>query len=447
MKRSLALLCVAQFMVVLDVTIVAVALPSIRAALHTGAAEVEWVVCAYTLAFGGLLVPAGRLADAVGRRRSLVAGLALFTASSLACGLAGAPGVLIAARAVQGAGAALVAPSALALLTATFAPGPPRARALAAWTAAAAAGGASGWVLGGLLAGGPGWSWVFLANVVPGALAVALVPRALPESRRAGRGSLRIAAGLALTATLGLLVLALTRVEQHAPFALPVAGAALAAALFATLERRAARPLLPPALRRSRAFGAAAGAALAITASTSPAMLLAVVYQRDVLGRSALETGVGCLPFNAAVIAGSLAGPRIVARLGERRTMAGGLAAIAAGTALVALVAATRGAAALIPAIVVMGLGLGCASVASTAAGTAALGGEDAGVASGVLNAAAQIGTALGVALLFTLAAARGGAGGDATGQGAAAALAGAAALVLAGPRKLRRPWRPRPSP
>jgi EmrB/QacA subfamily drug resistance transporter len=413
----LALLCTAQFMVTLDVTIVAVALPAIRDGLGMDAATLQWVISAYTLTFGGLLVPAGRAADRLGRRRVFVLGVALFTAASLACGLARAPGLLLAARALQGAGAAMVAPAALALLAAAFPDGPPRARAFAVWTAAAAGGGASGWVLGGLLADGPGWPWVFLANVPVGLAAILAARPLLRESRDERPGPLDLPGGLALTAALALLVLGLTRTD---PIAL--AAAALAGAVFVAIERRAARPLLPARLLRSRRFATATGAALAITASTSPAMLLAILYQQEELGRSALETGLACVPLNVAVIAGSVLGPAVLARAGERRAMAAGLVAVAAGAvALAASVAAGTGIATLLPAFVLMGAGLGCAAVASTTAGIAVVRGDDQGVASGVLNAAAQIGTAVGFAVLLSVA--------EAT--TAVAGIAGAAAVAL----------------
>ncbi|MEA2291920.1 MAG: hypothetical protein QOF17_940 [Solirubrobacteraceae bacterium] len=420
----LVLLCTAQFMVVLDVTIVAVALPAIRRDLGMDAATLQWIITAYTIVFGGLLVSAGRAADALGRRRVFMAGLALFTGASLACGLARSEGLLIATRAVQGAGAALVAPSALALLTAAFPDGAERRRALAVWTAAAAGGGAAGWVLGGVLAGGAGWPWVFLANVPVGAAALLSARPLLAESRDPRPGPLDLPGGLALTAALALLVLGLTRTD-----ALALAGAAVAGVVFAGVERRAPRPLLPR--RPPAGLVTGAGAALALTATTSPAMLLAVLHQQEELGHSALETGLGCAPVNLAVIAGSSLGPRAIARAGERRAMAGGLVAVAVGAAaMAAAVLAGGGVAALVPTFVVMGAGLGCASVASTVEGTAALGAADQGVASGVLNAAAQVGTAIGFAGLISVASA---AGSAAAGMGGAAALAlGAAAVVAA---------------
>jgi MFS family permease len=425
----LVLLCVAQFMVVLDVTIVAVALPAIRHGLGTDAATLQWVVTAYTVAFGGLLVPAGRAADRLGRRRMFAAGLALFTGASLACGLAGTIGVLIAARAVQGVGAALVAPAALALLAVAFPAEPGRGRALAAWTAAAAGGGASGWLLGGLIADGPGWAWVFLANVPLGAAALAAARGLLEESREASGGPLDLPGGLLGTAALALLVLGLARSDLRA-----VGAAALAAVAFALVERRAPRPLVPVVLLRSTRFNGAGASALVLTAVTSPAMLLAVLYQGETLGRSGLAIGLGCAPFNLAVIAGSVSGPRAVAAHGQRRAIAAGLAVVGGGTlGLAAVVQARGGTAGLIAAFGVMGGGLGLASVAATAAGTAAAGNP--GAASGVLNAAAQIGTALGFAALLGVA----GAHGTALAEVAAGLLALIAAGVLA--RKLTPPW------
>src|SRR5215208_3597069 len=194
-RLRLALLCVAQFVVVLDVTIVAIALPAIGADLGVAPAGLQWVVSVYTLTFGGGLMLAGRIADVHGRRRAFRAGLVVFAAASLACALAPTAAALVAARAVQGAGAALVAPSALALLVATEPAGAARSRALAIWTAAAAGGGASGWVLGGLITSGPGWEWVFAVNVPIGLAGAALAGRLVPGAEEAGEGPTTTAGG------------------------------------------------------------------------------------------------------------------------------------------------------------------------------------------------------------------------------------------------------------
>jgi EmrB/QacA subfamily drug resistance transporter len=432
---TLALLCSAQFLVVLDVTIVAIALPSIGRSLGFSSEGLQWIVTAYTLAFGGLLVPAGRAADLAGRRRLFGIGVAVFTIASLGCGLAPSPAALIALRAVQGAGAAIVAPAALALLTAAF-PGPAeRRRAVGWWTAAAAGGGAAGWVLGGVLVQALGWRAVFLVNVPVGAAAVMLAPRLLAESRAARARDLDLAGAVLATTGLALLVHGLTRAEA-AGFgdgwaSGSLAGAALALVAFALVERRTEDPILPPAALRRPVFAAAAGAALALTATTTPPVLLVVLYQQEVLDRSALAAGLWCAPFNLAVVGGSLLGPRAAARWPPGAVMAVGLGAIAAGGLTLTQLSAGR----LLPAFVVMGAGLGCAAVASTASGTAALPESQQGIASGVLNAAAQIGTAVGLAMAVSLAAARTaalGAGPDALVGGYRWGFAGAAALALA---------------
>jgi MFS family permease len=405
--RTLALLCSAQFLVVLDVTIVAVALPAIRRSLGFPAEDLQWVVTAYTLAFGGLLIPAGRAADLVGRRRVFGTGVVVFGLASLGCGLAPSAAVLVALRTVQGAGAAMIAPAALALLTAAFPGSEARRRAVAWWTAAAAGGGASGWVLGGVLVEALGWPAVFLVNVPVCAAAAVLAARIVAESRGAGRHRPDLAGAVAVTVGLALLVHGLTRVEASGPAdpltAGSLAGALVALAGFALVERRAPDPILPRAALRRPGFLTAAGASVALTAATTAPMFLAILYQQELLGRSALATGLACAPFNLAVIAGSFLGPRGRAR----PVMGAGLAAIAAGAVLLATLSVDGGSTLhLLVAFAVMGAGLGAASVASTAAGTAALDAGDQGIASGVLNAAAQIGTVLGLSIFVPLAAA-----------------------------------------
>jgi MFS family permease len=427
MRRSsvtLVVLCGTQFLLVLDVTIVAIALPDIRRSLGFTPADLQWVISAYTLAFGGLLVVGGRVADLAGPRRLFAAGVVVFGLASLACALAPTAVVLIAGRAVQGVAAAAQTPAALALLTAAFPEPAERRRAVGWWTAAAAGGGASGWVLGGVLVEAFGWPAVFLVNVPLCALAAIAIPRVLEEQPRARGGRLDLASALAVTAALGLLVLGLTRT----PVALP--GAAAAFAAFALLERRSGDPMLPRWALRQPAFAAATAVALANTASTTPAMFLAILFQQESLGRGPLEAGLWCAPFNLAVIAGSLLAPR--AAWPPRAAMSGGLVAIAAG----ALVLLALDPAALPPAFLLMGGGLGVAAVASTASGTAAL--DEQGIASGVLNAAAQVGTALGLAVAVPL--------GTSGGLVAAAALAlVAAAATRSFPRCRRRPTTPLP--
>src|SRR5215218_5945905 len=410
-----ALLCTAQFVVVLDVTIVAVALPAIRSGLGFAIADLQWVLTAYTLVFAGFLVLAGRLADLHGGRRVFMGGLALFSVASLACGLSGSPAALVVARAVQGLGAAAIAPAALATIAATVPDGPARRRALGWWTAAAAGGGAAGWVLGGVLTEQLGWPWVFLVNVPVGAAAIALAPAIVPETRADGASrGLDARGAVAVTAALALLVLGLTRAETDglgSPLVLGgVAGGLALLAVFARIEARAPDPLLPGALLRADGLVGANLLAATLTATTTGALLP---------------------PVNLAVIAGSLTGGRVTEAIGARGAMAVGLGGIGAGIVWLAVVlAGDAPVLAVLPAFAAMGAGLGVASVASTAAGTAAAGRAREGVASGLLNTAAQVGTALGVAAVLSLAAAAG----QRAALGAAAALALAAA-ALAVPR------------
>jgi len=435
-KAAIALLCVAQFVVVLDVTIVAVALPAIRSDLGFSAAGLQWVITAYGLVFGGFLMLLGRAADLAGRRRVLTIGFGVFGAASLACGLAPSPAALIAARAVQGLGAAAISPAALAILTAALPPGRARTRALGVWTAAAAGGGALGWVLGGVLAEYAGWEWVFLVNVVPCAVALALTRRLLPESRdeTAEPGRLDVPGAVSITGGLALLVLGLTRAEQAGPtdpttLAPLAAGAALLAA-FAAIERRTPRPLLPPGVvTRPPLSGALLAAVLITTTSTGP-LFLCVLYLQDVLALEPTQAGLLFMPVNLAVIAGSAAGARLIERAGPRRAGAAGLTALGAGVLALVAIPSQGGVPPHLPlAFMAIGAGVGCASVASTQLGTEALDRDRQGLASGLLNTAAQLGNALGLAVFVLLAAAI---DGD-TVTGFRWAFAAGAALVVAG--------------
>ena len=403
----------AQFVVVLDATIVAIALPEIQVDLGFSQAGLQWVISAYTLVFGGFLLLAGRAADLWGRRRLFMVGLAVFTGASLACGLAASPPALVLGRIAQGLGAAIVAPSALSSLTAAFPEGEERGRALGVWTAAAAGGGATGWLLGGLLTGSLGWEWVFFVNLPVGLAGVTLAPLLISESRdETAPPRLDVTGAVSVTAGLTLLVYGITRVQEVGLTA-PVTLVALASSVvllagFVAVEGRVAHPLVPLGIFRSRGLLGANLVALVLTAATTPPMLLCTLYVQRVLGYPPAEAGLVFPPFNVAVIGGSLLGPRLVTRFGPRATMACGLLAIAAGA--VCLVGIPRHGGYLlylIPAFVLMGSGLGCASVASTTSGTSAADGGLQGLASGLLNSAAQIGTVLGLAILIPLSAAR----------------------------------------
>ncbi|MFL6047845.1 MAG: MFS transporter [Propionibacteriaceae bacterium] len=411
---ALAVVCVAQFVVVLDVTIVTTALPAIRQALGFSDAGLQWVFTGYALVFGALLIFGGRVADVAGRRRTFLIGLTVFALASVGCALAWSAEALVTARLVQGAGAALLSPAALALLTTLTEAGESRRRAVGWWTAVAASGGASGWVLGGLISEYVGWRWVFAVNVPIAVIALAIAAHVLPPDRQSAK-TMRLDLGGALSATAGLalLVYGLASVGDRGLVQvaswLPLLLAAIAFVIFLRHEGRTADPLLPLGLLRSRPVAGANLTAVAITASTSPAMFLAVLYVQETLGVPAGRASLLFPAVNLGVIAGSLLGPRLLGSLGARRTLVTGFSGIAVGT-IVLLLLPDHGLPAiqLLGAFGVMGAGLGAASVASTQTGTDAADPEYRGVVSGVLNSAAQVGTAVGVALLLPLAAAIG---------------------------------------
>jgi EmrB/QacA subfamily drug resistance transporter len=437
---ALILLCVAQFVDVLDVNAVIVALHSIGQDLGFSQAGLQWVVSAYVLFFAGFLLLAGRVADLWGRRRTFVVGLAVFTAASLCCGLSVSKEMLVVSRAFQGLGAATTAPAALSIITTIFAEGRERDRAVAAWTAVAAGGGAAGLLLGGFITDVLGWQWIFFVNVPVGAAGIALSQVLLPESRdpAASRRLDLLGAGT-VTSGLVLLVLALTRTEE-AGFGSPITLATLgfAAALFGAfvfVERRAADPLVPLRLFRLRGLVGAALVAFAITAATAPVGVLVTLYLQNTLGYPASFAGLAGLPFSLCVIAGSMLGGRISGRIGGRVTMSLGLAVVAVSALLTAGISAEGGVAYVLAGAALSGLGLGCASVASTARGTSAVEEGRRGLASGFMNTSAQVGTALGLAALLTLAATRTAALYDGAESAAEALVAGyrLAFLVAAG--------------
>jgi MFS family permease len=413
-RLVLGLLCTAQFVLVLDVTIVAVALPSVRERLGFSPTGLQWVISAYVLAFAGFLLLGGRAADLWGRRRLFMVGLATFAGASAWCGLATASWELVAARAVQGAGAAVVTPAALSLLTTTFAEGAWRERALGVWTAAAAGGGATGFLLGGVVTQTLGWRAVFLVNVPVGAAGLLLSPVLLPEGRITSAPRLDLPGAVTLTGAMSSLIYALSRVERGGPGSagtwLALAAAVLLGVAFVARERRAANPLIPPDALRHRGLGGASLVAMLLTGVTTPAALFSVLYLQDVLGYPPALAGATVAPISVAVVAGSLAGSRLIAagRLGADRTMAAGLLGVALGAGGLATMATPGGLPpTMVAGFVLSGLGLGVASVASTAKGTAAVPPARQGLASGVLNTAAQVGTALGLAVLVTVASAR----------------------------------------
>jgi EmrB/QacA subfamily drug resistance transporter len=408
---ALVLLCVAQFVDVLDINAVVVALPSIGRELGFSRGDLQWVITAYVLFFGGFLLLAGRLADLFGRRRIFVAGLVLFSAASLGCGLSGSPLALIVFRAAQGLGAALVVPAALAIISTTFPEGRERNFAMGVWTAVAAGGGAAGLVLGGLITDALGWEWIFFVNVPVGAAGVAL-SFVLLEAGRGETTSRRIDLPGAVTVTAGLvlLVYGFTRAEG-AGFGSPLtlgtmALAAILLAAFVFVERSVSDPLVPLRIFRVRALTGSALVAFANTATTSPVGVLAVVYLQEVLAYSPTLAGLLGLPFSLSVVVGSFLGSRLVGRFGAGLTMTWGLLGICAATLISAGISAEGGVGYVVSGAALSGFALGCSAVAATTRGTSAME-DERGLASGLLNSSAQVGTAIGLAVLFTVAAAR----------------------------------------
>lgn len=416
------LLCMAQFMLILDVAIVNVALPSVQRDLGFPSADLQLVVTAYALFFGGLLLLGGRAADLFGRRRVFVWGLGVFTVASLLCGLAPTAGVLVAARAMQGAGAALVAPAGLSLLTTIFSEGEERNRALGAWSAVAAGGGAAGLILGGLLTDLAGWRWVFLVNAPVGAAVIAASLRMLPAGRSTtsaedadtgGTLRQRLDAPGAATATLGLmaLVYALSLGEREGfgsgtTLALLAGSAALLVA-FVFVEKRAGNPLVPFGIFRSRTLAGANLATLFFSAVVIGANFFPTLYLQQVLFFSPLLTGLAFLPMTVVAALASALAARLVGRTGARPLLLSGMLALAAGSALLARVSPDGGYLAdVLPGLVLVAVGLGAGFTVGTLAATSGVRAEQQGAASGILTTSQQLGGAVGLALLATVASA-----------------------------------------
>ena len=408
---ALALIVTAQFMVILDVAIVNVALPSIKADLDFSQTNLQWVISAYAIFFGGVLLLGGRLADLLGRRRLFVAGLALFGASSLLCGLAWSEGSLIAFRALQGLGGALLAPAALALLMTTFAEGRERNLALGIYGAASGSGAAVGVLLGGVLTSYLSWSWIFFINVPVGVAAIALTPWLLQESRAdLAHRHFDVAGAVSVTGGLMLLVYAMTRATSDGwgsgtTLAL-LAGAAALVLTFVVIELRSRSPLLPLRIFRLRTLSAA-NAAMAIIGSVAfSEFFLLTLYLQDVLHYSAVRTGVAFTGFALTVVVISNVAQAVVGRVGIRATLTAGLLASAVSVALLTrLPVDGRYFWDLFPAFVLGGAGMGFSFVPVTIASLTGVGRADAGVASGLINTSRQIGGAVGLAAVSTIAA------------------------------------------
>jgi EmrB/QacA subfamily drug resistance transporter len=424
---ALALLAGTQFVLVLDASIINVAIPSIGRELEVAPEDLSWVVNAYILMFGGFLLLGGRLADFLGRRRLYIVGLVLFASASLAGGLAQSALWLVIARAAQGLGAALVSPAALALLMTLFSEGAERNRALGVWAALGGSGGAAGAILGGVLTDGLGWQAVLFVNVPIGALAVALAPRLLPESRaEPGRGSFDVAGALSVTAGLALLVYALVDAND-AGWGSPqtVGFGALALALlvaFLAIEARSSHPLVPLRIFRNRALRGGNVAVVLNTAALFPMFFFITLYTQEVLGYSPIEAGLAQLPLGATIATTATLSPRLVARFGSRLTLVAGLGVVAAGLLWFARISPDGSYVGdLLGPSLVVGVGAGAAWVAGMVAATTGGDEADSGLASGLVNTSQQLGGALGVAALVAIASAR---TGDLASRGEAGALA-----------------------
>src|ERR687883_305985 len=408
---ALAVIVAAQFMVVLDVAIVNVALPSIRTDLHFSQESLQWVITAYSILFGGVLLLGGRLADLLGRRRLFVAGLALFSASSLLCGLAWSEGSLIAFRAVQGLGGALLAPAALALLTTTFTEGRERNLALGIYGAASGSGAAVGVLLGGVLTSYLSWSWIFFINVPVGLAAIALAPVLLRDSRAdLPHRHFDLAGAVSVTSGLMLLVYALTRATSDgwgSGTTLALLGGAAALVLaFVGIELRSRSPLLPLRIFRLRTLSAA-NATMAIVGSVAfSEFFLLTQYLQEVLHYSAIRAGLAFSGFALTVVVVSNVAQVVVGRVGVRAALTAGLLASAVSVALLTrLPVEGHYFWDLFPAFVLGGAGMGFSFVPVTIASLTGVERADAGVASGLVNTSRQIGGAIGVAATSAIAA------------------------------------------
>src|ERR671937_2121431 len=407
---ALAVIVAAQFMVVLDVAIVNVALPSIRTDLHFSQESLQWVITAYSIFFGGVLLLGGRLADLLGRRRLFMAGLALFTASSLLDGLAWSEGSLITFRSLQGLGAALLSPAALSILTTTFREGRERNLALGIWGAASGSGGAAGVLLGGALTSGLSWSWIFFINVPVGALVIGLTPWLLRESRAdLNHRHFDFAGATSITAGLMLLVYAMTRATQHGwgtaeTIGLLVGSAALIAAFF-VIEFRSKAPLLPLRIFRLRTLSAANASGLLMGGAIFSQFFLLTLYMQQVLHYSPIKTGAAYIGLTLTIISFSAVAQALVTRIGVRCVLPAGLALSTVALVLFARLP-VHGSyfADLFPAFMISGLGLALAFVPMSIGALTGVRQADAGIASGLINTNQQIGGAIGVALATTIA-------------------------------------------
>jgi EmrB/QacA subfamily drug resistance transporter len=402
--KALTVVCAAFFMTILDVSIVNVALPSIEKALDFSRDNLQWVITAYAITYGGFLLLAGRLADLYGRRRVFVIGVVIFSIASLFCGLAWSEGVLIASRAIQGVGAAVITPSALSIVMTTFDEGAERNKALGIWGALGGGGAAVGVLAGGILTTYLSWRWIFFVNVPVGALALALTPRFVRESRAEEEKSLDVAGAVTVTAGLALLVFAVSKAPDHgwsSGWTLSrLAVAALLLVAFVVIEARAKDPLMPFHIFRIKTVAGANVCGLLLGAITFANFYLLTLYVQQVLGYSAIKTGITfVVTAGSAVLWAGLA-QSLTTRLGVKPVLAAGFLAMTAGAVWYTQIPASGSfVSALLPGYLLIGFGLPFTFIPVSIAALAGVSYDEAGLASGLINTTQQIGGAVGIAL------------------------------------------------
>jgi EmrB/QacA subfamily drug resistance transporter len=438
--KALALLCTAFFMVILDASIVLVALPSIGPDLGFAAGDLQWVMSAYALTFAGLLLLGGRCADLLGGRRLFMIGTGLFALASLGCGLAWSAEALIAARGVQGISAAIMTPSALSILSTTFPEGGERNKALGVWGAIGGVGGTAGWLVGGPVTTGLGWEWIFFINLPVAAALLALSPRLLAESRTARGGGFDVAGATTVTAALVLFTYSVVKAPEAGWTSVRTLGllalSVVLVAAFVATEARSTSPLVPLRVLRSRTLvgGNLALVALGMMAFGMPFVL--TQYAQEVLGYSPLRFGLSFVVMPVGATVGSIIGQRVVSRTGYRSIICAGMVLMALGSLWLTRVPVHGSYVSdILPALVLFGPGLGAVFVAGSIATLAGVAERESGLASGLSNTSFQIGAALGVAVVSTVAVthAEGHGGLPALTDGSHAAFATTIAFAAAG--------------
>jgi EmrB/QacA subfamily drug resistance transporter len=407
---ALVVVCFAQFMVVLDATVVNVALPSIQTDLHLTTAQLQWIVNSYTLLFGGFLLLGGRAADLIGRRRLFLIGLALFSVASLANALATSGEMLIIARGAQGLGAALVSPAALSIVTTTFAEGRERTRAMGVWGAIAGVGGSFGLLLGGILTDVLSWPWIFLVNLPIGIATGLAALRYVPESRGpVTHRRFDLAGAVSVTTGLIVLVYAIVKAQDKGWGSLHTIGltgiAVALLAAFVVIERRSVAPLVRLGLLRIRTLATANGVMFVVVGGLFGMFFFASLYVQRILGYSPLQAGLAFLPVTGGIIVGAGLSQQLIPRLGVKQTVMGGMTVAAIGLGILTATTKVDGSyLGILLGLAPMAIGMGCTFVPLTLVATTGIEAEDAGLASGLFNTSQQVGGALGLAILSTLA-------------------------------------------